>query len=286
MTTLDLCVVADRFCMTSRTYLTYLGAQGFRVRRVQLVDFTGPHESFRWRRARWGAWLTSSSKQRFKLAPRQWSDEQKAVSALLQSRVRIPVNYFEEFDFGEYAETVETFTAEDYDDPDLLKRLHREKAGALLYTNGGRVPGGFLSTCRSRMIHIHPGVVPHVRGSDCLFWSILTRGRPGMSCFYMNAGIDTGDIIHTREFESPSYPELLSHIERDPSGVYSSILLAYDPHLRAEMLLDVVAKSRDGDLRSLACTKQNPAEGRNFYWMHPRLYPVALRKFAGTDAAR
>jgi methionyl-tRNA formyltransferase len=76
----------------------------------------------------------------------------------------------------------------------------------MLYTSGGRVPGDLLSTSPSRMIHIHPGVVPYVRGSDCLFWSVLTRGRPGMSCFYMNAGIDTGDIIHTREFDAPSYP--------------------------------------------------------------------------------
>lgn len=285
MTTLDLCVVADRFCTTSRTYLAYLGAQGFRVRRVLLVDFTGPHEAFRQRRARWGAWLTSFSKQRFKLAPRQWSDEQQALGALLQSRVRIPVNYYADFDFGAHTEAVEEFTAEDYNDPDLLKRLHGETAGALLYTNGGRVPGGFLNSCRSRMIHIHPGVVPHVRGSDCLFWSILTRGRPGMSCFYMNAGIDTGDIIHTREFAPPAYPELLPYIERDPSGVYGSVLLAYDPHLRAETLLDVVAKSQNGDLRSLASAMQNAAEGRNFYWMHPKLYPIALRKFAGVDTA-
>lgn len=286
MTTLDLCVVADRFCPTSRTYLTYLGAQGFRVRRVLLVDFIGVHETFRRRRARWGAWLTSFSKQGFKLPPRQWSEEQRTISALLQSRVRNPVDYFGEFDFGQHAEALEDFTAEGYDDSDLQARLHRETAGAMLYTSGGRVPGSFLSTSRARMIHIHPGVVPHVRGSDCLFWSVLTRGRPGMSCFYMNAGIDTGDIIHTREFEPPAYPELAPHIERDPSGVYGSVLQAYDPHLRAEVLLDVVAKANGGDLRSLPSTRQNPADGRNFYWMHPKLYPTALRKFAGIDAAK
>ena len=102
-----------------------------------------------------------------------------------------------------------------------------------------------------------------------------------MSCFYMNGGIDTGDIIFTREFEPPVYPQLRPYIERDPSMVYGCILVAYDPHLRAQTLLDVVARSVNGDLRSIPSTKQDPAEGRNFYWMHPKLYPIALRKFAG-----
>jgi hypothetical protein len=278
MKTLDLCVIADRFCATSRTYLTYLEAAGYRPRKILLVDFIGPHQPSRDLAQKWGRRIASFSKQKIRLPVRDHASDFKALCDQLQDRLPLRVNYFEPFDFASKAEKIAQFTAENYDDPDLHRRIARERAGTFLYTNGGRVPASLLDRPGLRILHIHPGVVPEVKGSDCLFWSMLTRGRPGMSCFYMNAGIDTGDIILTREFDPPLYPQLNDIGDTDLA--YRALLHAYDPHLRAQTLLDIVKLSPDGRLGDLPSTRQAPGAGRSYFWMHPRLVAKALRLIA------
>lgn len=278
MKPLDLCVIADRFCPTSRTYLTYLEASGYRPRKIMLVDFIGPHQPSRDLAQKWGHWIAGLSKQKIRLPARDYAQDFKALCDSLQDRMPLRVNYFEPFDFASKADRIEHFAAENYDDPNLHRRIARERAGAFLYTNGGRVPPILLDRPGLRIIHIHPGLVPEVKGSDCLFWSILTRGRPGMSCFYMNAGIDTGDIILRREFEPPLYPQLGAMVDTDLA--YRALLHAYDPHLRAQTLLDVVKLSKDGRLHDLPSTQQASGAGRSYFWMHPRLVGKALRHIA------
>jgi hypothetical protein len=280
MKTLDLCVIADRFCPTSRTYLTYLKANGYKVRKILLVDFTGPHEPSRAMARRWGRLIASIRKQRVRLPERDYPAEFQALCERVQANLPVKVNYFGSFDFSAHADRVEGFVAEDYDDPDLHRRLAREGRATFLYTNGGRVPAAVLDRADQRILHIHPGVVPEVKGSDCLFWSLLTRGRPGMSCFYMNAGIDTGDIILTREFEAPRLPALAETFASDPDLAYRALLHAYDPHLRAMTLLDVVAAAGDTPLDRLASVRQQPEAGRAFFWMHPRLVSHVLARIS------
>ena len=280
MRTLDLCVIADRFCATSRTYLTYLAANGYRVRKILLVDFVGRHEPSRAMARRWGRLIAGVRKQRIKLPDRDYPAEFQALCERVQANQPVQVDYFGSFDFSAYADRVERFVAEDYDDPDLHRRLAREGRATFLYTNGGRVPAIVLEREGQRILHIHPGVVPEVKGSDCLFWSLLTRGRPGMSCFYMNAGIDTGDIILTREFEAPRFPELAEFFSRDPDLAYRALLHAYDPHLRAMTLLDVVTTAGNKPLGQLASVRQQPDAGRAFFWMHPRLVSHVLTRIS------
>jgi hypothetical protein len=106
-----------------------------------------------------------------------------------------------------------------------------------------------------------------------------------MSCYYMNAGIDTGDIILTREFEAPHFPALAGMFAREPDLAYRALLHAYDPHLRAMTLLDVVAAAGGAPLDGLASVRQQPDAGRSFFWMHPRLVRHVLTQISeGTSA--
>ena len=50
-----------------------------------------------------------------------------------------------------------------------------------------------------RLIHVHTGFLPQVRGADVLLWSLLVRGRPGVSAFFMTPGLDDGDVLAARE---------------------------------------------------------------------------------------
>ncbi len=285
MKSIELCVIADRFCPTSRTYLTYLRHAGYRVTTVILVDFIGAHDSSRAKMRRWGRLVGGYLKQRVRLPDRSYPPDFRALCDRLQKDLPTRVDYFEPFNFADHCDTLIRGVAESYDDPDLHRMVSARGPGTFLYTNGGRVPSALLDRPGIRILHIHPGVVPEVKGSDCLFWSVLTRGRPGMSCFYMNAGIDTGDILHTREFASPHYPDLAETFERDPELAYRALLHAYDPHLRAMTLLEVVEKANGAPLDRLPSQRQLPGSGRTYYWMHPRLTRVVLRRIASGPAA-
>jgi len=133
-----------------------------------------------------------------------------------------------------------------------------------------------LSLNGLRFLHIHPGIVPDVRGADCFFWSLLLRGKAGYSTFYMNPGIDTGDVITKHEFDVD-----LAHLELEKyhnDKIYLAILKFYDPCLRImsliyflnSMLEETVLTddSKSVNMREIPSEKQDIAEGRMYFFMH------------------
>jgi hypothetical protein len=272
--TLDLCVVADRSCSTSRTYLTYLADAGHRVREVAVLDFHRGALPQRPRglRARLAA-LRSAPAGPPDPGPDFWR-----LCEGVQGDVRIPIDYASDFDFGAIAEQTSEFAAADYADPAFHAFLAGRSTQTFLYTNGGRVPAALLDTPGLRILHNHPGVVPDIRGSDGLLWSLLERGVPGASCFYMDVGLDTGALSATREFPAPRFAALRREIESDPELFYRALLFAYDPHQRAETFLDALAKGDDPG--ALPAREQDPAEGRQYFAMHPRLQNVVYERIS------
>ncbi|GAA5522416.1 hypothetical protein LQ318_11760 [Aliifodinibius salicampi] len=140
---------------------------------------------------------------------------------------------------------------------------------------GGGILRRPILNCGKKFIHIHPGLVPDVRGADCLLWSALVQNQIGMSAFFMNAGIDTGDVIGQR-----SYP--LPHFDIDSKqlgpNVTRDLLINYvDPHYRAHLLGNLFDKALNPD--SWASTSQDLSEGKSYYFMHDALLPQAINKF-------
>jgi hypothetical protein len=270
MRDIALCVVAARHCSTSRTYLTYLKAAGLRPRRVLLVDFVWNNERFR-RLSRWIGRRFAHAAIRKDLVP--WpplSPEFVAACGHVQDDVPLPIDYLSEFDFAAHAQSVERFVATDFDDPGMHAALRRQPVSTFLYTDGGRVPGAVLGDPALKVLHVHPGVVPDVKGSDGLFWSLLARGKPGVSCFYMDEGIDTGRLIRTREFARPRFPRLAEIARSQPEIAYRAVLYAYDPHLRAQLFCDVMAEAGD-DLSRLPAVPQTEEGPAPYLAMHPAL---------------
>lgn len=270
MLTLDLTVVADPACSTSRAYLTYLRAHGYRAAKVLLVDFVPLTPGIERMRRLLGsrlAFLLTQGRRATSIARSalfwQLCDE-------MQQGVDIRVDYFQPFAYGDYAAQIERCSTTGYADP-VFQALLRRQPGALLYTCGDRVPPALAEDPSMRILHIHPGVVPAMRGSDGLLWSLAVRGKPGASCFYMDSGIDTGPLIASREFPVPRFPDLAGLLEQDEATLYGALLYSYDPHLRAQTLIDVLRAYPGISLRDLPSVPQPPGEGRAWYWMHPRL---------------
>lgn len=175
--------------------------------------------------------------------------------------------------YARYADQVVEVVTDGLADPALAHHLGSLPGHtAVLFTGGGMVPATLLALPHCRFIHIHPGVLPQVRGADGLLWSILLRGRPGATIFYMSPGLDSGDVIASSEFEIPPLPEGFTAF--DTQTAYRLIYAFVDPVMRALMLLRVPQRG-DADLFALPRTRQAAHEGTTFHFMND-----AVRRFS------
>jgi len=281
--TIDLTVlVYGNWCQTARAYLAYMAACGLRPRKVLHVIAPGP----RWQ----AALLARACGRRAAARLVEWiimrpyrRPALRRLCEAVQRGFEVQVDYFSPPDYSGAADEYERVIVPDLNSAQMLDVLRRQTSGALLYTCGGRVGGELLALPNLRVLHIHPGIVPHVKGSDGLLWSLATRGRPGASCFYMNTGIDAGPIIRTREFDPVALPPDVR--AAPPEDVAAALLFAYDPHLRARLLVDILRDLDAGaDLADLPTTPQDPAEGRTFHYMHAALKARLVRRLQRAGA--
>jgi hypothetical protein len=156
---------------------------------------------------------------------------------------------------------------------DYLKHNVNEKY--VVFMGGGILRNNLLRNSGKRFIHIHPGVVPDVKGADCILWSALVKHELGMSAFFMNEGIDTGDIIKLKTYQIPKF-NLSGSI---PLNKIKNLIINFvDPHYRADTLVSILkAHDEPGNWQT---TPQNPNEGKTYYFMHKEVLKIAVSKFA------
>ncbi|WP_141211484.1 hypothetical protein [Rhodoferax sp. TH121] len=245
-------------------YLAYLRLHGMRPALVLAVDYVG--EGLRAQQLR-GVLGKGLAARLLRVRRNNVARVPAHLAATIQQGWPVELTPGREPDYETAADRVLRLTVDSYADPRLLDVMRGCGVRTFLYCSGGRVPA-VLFQQDFRILHIHPGVVPHVRGSDGLLWSLIARGRPGASCFYMDAGIDTGRLIATAEYESPRWPGLRA----EPAALYHALLQCYDPHLRASLLVSVLERmSPDQDLANLEADVQPHANGGHYYTMHPEL---------------
>lgn len=282
MKTINLTVIGDIACATTRSYLAFLKQAGLRPQNLWLVRFNHAAPRNGWAGLRYR--LLKSFRRRDVLdsviAPesgyRSLCEELIAVAAV------VPVDLFGAFDYEAYAENTDYFAATDYTDPQLQARILKARDTAFLYTNGGIVPETLLAHKDLRILHMHPGVVPHIRGSDCFLWSNIVRARAGVSCFYMSAGIDEGQLIQTMEFHQPDLSALHPHLGgQDDDLAYRALLFAIDPQLRGQVLVGALQRSAAcEDLRALPCEVQSTPNRPAYLWLHPVLRAPLMQRLA------
>ena len=183
---------------------------------------------------------------------------------------------------------IENVFVESLGDERLVEYMKKEVQGAVLFTGGGILNQEILSVPGIKFIHIHPGIVPDIRGADCFFWSYLLNGKAGYSVFYMNEGIDTGDVLYTQEVDVELKELCLQEVKNEE--IYLSILKYYDPALRIKMFIDLLDNEykklanagKRVDLMNLDCQRQDESDGRMYFFMHENLRNFVIDKLKGT----
>lgn len=111
-----------------------------------------------------------------------------------------------------------------------------------------------------RFLHAHGGVAPRYSGSTAFYYSLLEHGTIGATVFWMEEGLDTGDVIHV--IEAPAQKKLdIDHIQ--------------DPVIRAEAMAAAIERlCRNPEHHE----KQSHESRVTYHIIHPVLKHLALKK--------
>jgi hypothetical protein len=266
----------------ARAYLSAMKRMGLRPRRILLLVLSEHPQSHRpvgtWFPGRLRSWYAEKTQdmslncwpRRIRAASPELSRCIAAGMAPIIDRPAALVSeMYDRFSYDGCADTVERISVRGLRDPALQDALSRLEPGTVLFTGGGILPASIIRQPGLRFLHVHPGHLPHVRGADGLLWSTLARGRPSMTCFWLAAGLDTGDIVATAD-----YPRLRLDLDGlvprpDDQTLYRAMFSYIDPLLRADLLVRVLARADDP--ADLPRRSQNAGEGVTYHFMHPHL---------------
>ena len=279
---INLIIIADKKCSTSKIYLHYLKKNNFYFDQLWLIDFSykenkkNKNKIFCKFRFIYDYYIKSRFKTCFDYLDLQFIKFCEA----LQKEANFDTLNLNNIDLKNICRRIRYFNLKDYSDPFLTYLLKKNTKNAFLYTNGGIVPKDVININNLKIIHIHPGIVPEFRGSDCLLWSAIKIGKIGASCFYMNENIDEGDLISSRLFKIPSLPSLIKEIDsKEEKNAYLALLYSIDPHYRAKLLIEILNKFESCNLKNLPTKSQKKSSVFPYLQMHPKIREIAMRKF-------
>jgi folate-dependent phosphoribosylglycinamide formyltransferase PurN len=81
--------------------------------------------------------------------------------------------------------------------PDVIQIIDRYQPDLIMVFGTSLLKGELLEKGRLGIINLHGGLSPEYRGADCTFWALYNQEPEKVGCtvHYINAGIDTGNII-------------------------------------------------------------------------------------------
>lgn len=85
------------------------------------------------------------------------------------------------------------------DHPDSLARLEKLKLDVGLHKAGVIYREPTIKAFRLGILNPHIGILPQYRGRNVMEWALLEGGAVGLTVFFIDSGIDTGERIVLRE---------------------------------------------------------------------------------------
>ncbi|GKT11852.1 MAG: methionyl-tRNA formyltransferase [Thiomicrorhabdus sp.] len=254
----------------SRVYLAMLKKQGLIPNKIIYIDIEPTSRKFDLLKSIMGGFLAKKAYKLYRCLNRR---KTYTLGQKLLSEFELTYNDLN-FDIFRYpAHEVEKVVVTGLEDLVFFEKILNENNKTFLFTGGGILKKNLLSIPKSKFIHIHPGLVPDIKGADCFLWSCLMKKKPGFSVFYMNPGIDTGDIIYSREYAF-QYSED-KYGEYSNNDIYRTLLDFYDPALRILTLIELIKNSgklnENIEFDQFESTQQNPTDGRTYFFMHKSL---------------
>ena len=116
---------------------------------------------------------------------------------------------------------------------DTLNLLQSHEADAAVVVAYGRIlPPSLLETPKRGCINVHFSLLPKYRGAAPVNWAIVQgETKTGVTTMRMNEGLDTGDVLLTKEteiLEGETAPELMARLSVTGADLLSETLRNLD----------------------------------------------------------
>eukprot|EP01127_Copromyxa_protea_P021107 TRINITY_DN7169_c0_g1_i1.p1 TRINITY_DN7169_c0_g1~~TRINITY_DN7169_c0_g1_i1.p1 ORF type:complete len:454 (+),score=89.92 TRINITY_DN7169_c0_g1_i1:16-1377(+) len=147
----------------------------------------------------------------------------------------------------------------DLNSPQIVELSKTLPGKYTIYCGGPILGAELLNSSPSKFIHCHPGRTPDFRGSTCFYYSLIAERKMGVSCFFMEVGLDEGDILSQKEF-------------LPINGV--DIDAVFDSWMRAETLIDAIKSYVENSLKFTPVPQEG--EGETYFIIHPVLKTLAI----------
>lgn len=152
----------------------------------------------------------------------------------------------------------------DLNDRVVVETLKRTRPRLVVFTGGGLIRAEVLAHAGEGILNCHMGILPRYRGMDVVEWPLL-EGKPdhvGMTVHFMDAGIDTGDILR------------LQRIPLEPQDDIERLRNRFEPAM-CRLLTETCIDYLQGRLER---RPQRPQDGRQYFMMHPRLLEIVRQR--------
>jgi methionyl-tRNA formyltransferase len=144
------------------------------------------------------------------------------------------------------------------------------KSDVIAFTGGGLVRDNIFTLPRIGVLNVHSGSLPLYRGMDTFEWALLCP-RDGKCCIgvtlhIMDKGVDTGPIIMNREIEI---------LKQDTLETINKKAECY----MVETMMEGIRRIKNGRYTVI---HQKLSDGKQYFYIHPRIYDVArtrLKKY-------
>jgi methionyl-tRNA formyltransferase len=91
----------------------------------------------------------------------------------------------------------EQMTVDTINDPAVAALVARVRPDVTVVMGTGIIGKRVLQAAGDTVINVHGGYLPHYKGNHCFFYALRDRAwdRVGTTLHFVNAGVDTGDLI-------------------------------------------------------------------------------------------
>ena len=136
-----------------------------------------------------------------------------------------------------------------------------------LFNSGKQIYREILNS-EKKFLHIHPAILPDIKGADGSLWNIKKRNSFGASLFIINKNIDEGEIIFKKELKIKKF-----NLNNKLSNHFYDIWFSFiDPAIRCYVLKQFIKTKKNSNN-----TIKNIFKGEYFSYMDIKLRQTILK---------
>lgn len=143
-----------------------------------------------------------------------------------------------------------------------IEYIKRKKTDVLINAADIFFKEDIIKAPKIGILNAHMGFLPKFRGMNVLEWSLFYGHKIGVTIYFIDSGIDTGDIV------------LFKEISVEKNDTIDS-LRAKSSVLSVELMSEAILLLKQGKLKRIP---QLASEGKQYFVMHPRLRRIAEKK--------